>query len=130
MSMTGLTFDWDDVSLEDTLVQEGLLLLTTLFPQEHVWIRTSSSQTGLHVMIAELVWDSNTGQARLVPISMSVAEQMKYRQQFVEFGLECSGRMISDTLRQSTTLQTSRVFGIKNGNKSLPWQSCVEVLNT
>ena len=28
--MTGLTFDWDDASLEDELVQSGLQLLTTL----------------------------------------------------------------------------------------------------
>ena len=55
---------------------------------------------------------------------------MQYRHQFVEFGLECSGRLVSDTIRQTTTLQTSRVFGIKNGNRSEKWISCIEVLNT
>ena len=128
--MTGLTFDWDDVSLADTKVIEGLTLLTTLFPIEQIWIRTSSSKTGMHVMIADLLWDTTTGRSQLHPVAMSVSEQMQYRHQFVEFGLECSGRLVSDTIRQTTTLQTSRVFGIKNGNRSEEWISCIEVLNT
>ena len=53
--MTGLTFDWDDASLDDELVQSGLQLLTTLFPIENIWVRVSSSKTGLHVMIGELL---------------------------------------------------------------------------
>ncbi len=128
--MTGLTFDWDDVSLADTKVIEGLTLLTTLFPIEQIWIRTSSSKTGMHVMIADLLWDTTNGRSQLHPVAMSVSEQMQYRHQFVEFGLECSGRLVSDTIRQTTTLQTSRVFGIKNGNRSEEWISCIEVLNT
>ncbi len=128
--MTGLTFDWDDASLEDELVQSGLQLLTTLFPIENIWIRVSSSKTGLHVMIGELLWNTFLGESILTPIDMSVEDQMRYRHQFVEFGLECSGRLISDTVRQTTTLQTSRVFGIKNGNRSEAWLPCVEVLNT
>ena len=128
--MTGLTFDWDDASLEDELVQSGLHLLTTLFPIENIWIRVSSSKTGLHVMIGELLWNTFLGESILTPIDMSVEDQMRYRHQFVEFGLECSGRLISDTVRQTTTLQTSRVFGIKNGNRSESWLPCVEVLNT
>ncbi len=128
--MTGLTFDWDDASLEDELVQSGLHLLTTLFPIENIWIRVSSSKTGLHVMIGELLWNTFLGESILTPIDMSVEDQMRYRHQFVEFGLECSGRLISDTVRQTTTLQTSRVFGIKNGNRSEAWLPCVEVLNT
>ena len=128
--MTGLTFDWDDVSLADTKVLEGLTLLTTLFPIEQIWIRTSSSKTGMHVMIADLLWNLETGRSQLHPVAMSVDKQMQYRHQFVEFGLECSGRLVSDTIRQTTTLQTSRVFGIKNGNRSDEWISCIEVLNT
>ena len=128
--MTGLTFDWDDASLDDELVQSGLQLLTTLFPIENIWVRISSSKTGLHVMIGELLWNTFLGESILTPIKMSVEDQMRYRHQFVDFGLECSGRLISDTVRQSTTLQTSRVFGIKNGNRSEPWLPCVEVLNT
>ena len=128
--MTGLTFDWDDVSLTDALVIEGLELLTTIFPIEQVWIRVSSSQNGLHIMIAELTWSDTLGYSVLAPIPMSVEKQMEYRHQFVEFGLECSGRLISDTVRQTTSLQTSRVFGIKNGNCSNAWMSCIEVLNT
>jgi hypothetical protein len=128
--MTGLTFDWDDASLEDELVQSGLHLLTTLFPIENIWIRVSSSKTGLHVMIGELRWNTFLGESILTPIDMSVEDQMRYRHQFVDFGLECSGRLISDTVRQTTTLQTSRVFGIKNGNRSEAWLPCVEVLNT
>ena len=128
--MTGLTFDWDDASLDDELVQSGLQLLTTLFPIENIWIRVSSSKTGLHVMIGELLWNTFLGESILTPIQMSVEDQMRYRHQFVDFGLECSGRLISDTVRQSTTLQTSRVFGIKNGNRSEAWLPCVEVLNT
>ena len=128
--MTGLTFDWDDASLEDELVQSGLHLLTTLFPIENIWIRVSSSKTGLHVMIGELRWNTFLGESILTPIDMSVEDHMRYRQQFVDFGLECVGRLISDTVRQTTTLQTSRVFGIKNGNRSEAWLPCVEVLNT
>jgi hypothetical protein len=128
--MTGLTFDWDDVSLADLKVVEGLQLLTTLFPIQQIWIRTSSSKTGMHVMIADLVWDETTGRSQLYPVEMSVDDQMQYRHQFVDFGLECSGRLISDTIRRTTTLQTSRVFGIKNGNRSEEWISCIEVLNT
>ncbi len=128
--MTGLTFDWDDASLDDELVQSGLKLLTTLFPIENIWVRVSSSKTGLHVMIGELLWNTFLGESILTPIKMSVEDQMRYRHQFVDFGLECSGRLISDTVRQSTTLQTSRVFGIKNGNRSEAWLPCVEVLNT
>ena len=128
--MAGLTFDWDDASLEDELVQSGLQLLTTLFPIENIWIRVSSSKTGLHIMIGELLWNTFLGESILTPIDMSVEDQMRYRHQFVEFGLECSGRLISDTVRQTTTLQTSRVFGIKNGNRSEAWLPCVEVLNT
>ena len=128
--MTGLTFDWDDASLDDELVQSGLQLLTTLFPIENIWVRVSSSKTGLHVMIGELLWNTFLGESILSPIKMSVEDQMRYRHQFVDFGLECSGRLISDTVRQSTTLQTSRVFGIKNGNRSEAWLPCVEVLNT
>ena len=111
--MTGLTFDWDDASLDDELVQSSLQLLTTLFPIENIWVRVSSSKTGLHVMIGELLWNTFLGESILTPIKMSVEDQMQYRHQFVDFGLECSGRLISDTVRQSTTLQTSRVFGIK-----------------
>ena len=128
--MTGLTFDWDDASLDDELVQSSLQLLTTLFPIENIWVRVSSSKTGLHVMIGELLWNTFLGESILTPIKMSVEDQMRYRHQFVDFGLECSGRLISDTVRQSTTLQTSRVFGIKNGNRSEAWLPCVEVLNT
>jgi len=128
--MTGLTFDWDDASLDDELVQSGLQLLTTLFPIENIWIRVSSSKTGLHVMIGELLWNTFLGESILTPIQMSVEDQMRYRHQFVDYGLECSGRLISDTVRQTTTLQTSRVFGIKNGNRSEAWLPCVEVLNT
>ena len=128
--MTGLTFDWDDASLDDELVQSGLQLLTTLFPIENIWVRVSSSKTGLHVMIGELLWNTFLGESILTPIDMSVEDQMRYRHQFVDYGLECSGRLISDTVRQTTTLQTSRVFGIKNGNRSEAWLPCVEVLNT
>ena len=128
--MTGLTFDWDDVSLADNKVVEGLQLLTTLFSIEQIWIRTSSSKTGMHVMIANLVWDETTGKSQLYPLHDAFRSQMQYRHQFVDFGLECSGRLISDTIRRTTTLQTSRVFGIKNGNRSDEWISCIEVLNT
>jgi hypothetical protein len=84
----------------------------------------------LHVMVADLQWNTFLGQSILTPIKMSVPDQMKYRHQFVEFGLECSGRLISDTIRQTTSLQTSRVFGIKNGNSSAEWISCIEVLSS
>ena len=93
--MTGLTFDWDDASLDDELVQSGLQLLTTLFPIENIWVRVSSSKTGLHVMIGELLWNTFLGESILTPIKMSVEDQMRYRHQFVDFFLSIGWLVIS-----------------------------------
>lgn len=128
--MTGLTFDWDNVSLDEPKVREGLELLAYDFPLENIWIRVSSSQQGLHVMIAQLIWEVGLGQYILEPIPMISEDQMQYRQKFVKFGLECSGRLRSDIMRQVGNLRTSRVFFNKNGNTATKWQSYLEVLNT
>ena len=43
----GLTFDWDDLSLDDEEVVEALNYLVDEFGTESVWVRVSSSGNGL-----------------------------------------------------------------------------------
>ena len=128
--MSGLTFDWDDVLITDSLVIQGLEKLADLFPIENIWIRTSSSGEGLHVMIASLNWNSVQGQYNLLPIEMESNIQRQYREEFVLFGLECSGRLRSDSMREKSNLRTSRVFINKNGISAEIWTPYIEVLNT
>ena len=45
----GLTFDWDDISFNDDKVQAELEWLCIEFGEEWVWVRESSSKTGLQI---------------------------------------------------------------------------------
>ena len=81
---SGLTFDLDDMTIEDEKVIYLLNWLCDEFGTENVWYRISSSGDGLHVMIGELVISNITGIPELNPILLSTEEQMKYRTQ-VEF---------------------------------------------
>ena len=119
--MVGLTFDWDDVCIQDTKVQAALNNLEEDFPSK-VWYRISSGGTGLHVMIGELSYDTLFGMV-FSPIEMKQDTQFVYRKKFSEepWSLECQGRMFSDQVRSAEGFRTSRVFKSKNGNQSSSW---------
>lgn len=116
---SGLTFDLDDMSIDDERVVKLLNWLLDEFGSEYVWFRTSSSGDGLHVMIAELVYSESLGIPELVPILFPTDVQMKYRE-MVE--IECRGRRISDSYRKQVGMRTSRVFKMKNGRESGEWE--------
>lgn len=119
MNHCGLTFDWDNISIEDERVKDELDWLCSEFGEEYVWYRTSSSGLGLHVMIAEMIYDEVIFDFKLVPLDMSLEEQMRYRE---ETSIECKGRFFSDMLRKKAGLRTSRIFNVKNGNKVGKWR--------
>lgn len=116
---SGLTFDWDNVSIDDDIVQTELNCLVELFGKYSVWYRESSSKTGLHILIGELMFDDQLGVLKLIPLAMDSAEQMRYREQTE---IECRGRMFSDSMRQIAGLRTSRIFTTKNGLHVGSWQ--------
>ena len=115
----GLTFDWDDLSIEDDEVVEALNYLVDEFGAESVWIRVSSSGNGLHILIGELILDEFTGFPKLSPIPMTIDKQMEYR---LADKLECRGRRISDSYRKKVGMRTSRIFQNKNGKKTGEWE--------
>lgn len=115
----GLTFDWDDISLSDDKVQTELEWLCIEFGEEWVWVRESSSKTGLHVMIAELQLNPQTKEFQLIPLPMSVDKQMQYRE---KTEIECRGRFFSDLFRKEMGLRTSRIFSVKNGLDVGKWK--------
>ena len=122
--MSGLTFDWDDTDLENPVVVKALNYLEDKFGWGRVWVRTSSSGDGLHVVIAELtIHDMDMSQV-LVPDEMDTETQFYWRKVFSEkpWSLECRGRFISDSARSQTGFTTSRIFGVKNGKSAGPWQ--------
>jgi|TARA_B110001454_G_C12706126_1_gene428652 hypothetical protein len=120
--MSGLTFDWDDTDLENPVVVKALNYLEDNFGWERVWVRTSSSGGGLHVVIADLTIDMDMTQL-LVPDEMDTETQFYWRKVFSEepWSLECRGRFISDSARSQTGFTTSRIFGVKNGQEAGPW---------
>jgi|TARA_R110002020_G_scaffold282188_3_gene497815 hypothetical protein len=115
----GLTFDWDNLTLEDEEVIQALNYLVDEFGTESVWVRVSSSGTGLHILIGKLILDEFTGFPTLSPIPMGVEEQMQYR---LADKLECRGRRISDSYRKKVGMRTSRIFQNKNGNPTGEWK--------
>jgi len=115
----GLTFEWDDISLSDDKVQAELEWLCIEFGEEWVWVRESSSKTGLHVMIAELQLNPQTKEFQLIPLPMSVDKQMQYRE---KTEIECRGRFFSDLFRKEMGLRTSRIFSVKNGLDVGKWK--------
>jgi hypothetical protein len=117
--ISGLTFDWDDISFDDERVQKELTQLSKEFGKEFIWYRESSSNSGLHVIVAELFFDKVLGNFILVPLPLSFEKQMAYRQQTA---LECRGRNFSDLIRKDFGLRTSRIFSIKNGLAVSEWK--------
>lgn len=119
IQISGLSFDWDNISFEDERVQKELEQLTKEFGNEFIWYRESSSNLGLHVIVAELYFDNITGEFILIPLPLSFEKQMEYRQ---KTKLECRGRNFSDLIRKDFGLRTSRIFAIKNGLSVSPWK--------
>jgi len=116
---SGLTFDWDDVSIDDELVLESLEELVDIFGQGKVWYRVSSSGNGLHIMVGDVFMDDSSGETILQPLPMPSDEQIEYRKRFT---LECRGRLISDSVRKKQGFRTSRIFNTKNGRKVSEWR--------
>ena len=116
---SGLTFDWDDVSIDDGIVQAELEWLCEEFGEDYVWYRVSSSKTGLHVMIGELELHPLSLEFIIVPIPMSVVMQLEYRE---ATQIECRGRFFSDLFRKEMGLRTSRIFSTKNGRDVERWR--------
>tara|TARA_S200002703_G_scaffold135239_1_gene124012 strand:+ start:116 stop:487 length:372 start_codon:yes stop_codon:yes gene_type:complete len=116
---SGLTFDWDDISLEAPEVQRELEWLCEVFGEDYVWYRVSSSKTGLHVMIGEIIYNTQSCTFDVVPLPMSVEKQMEFRERTE---IECRGRFFSDLFRKEMGLRTSRVFSTKNGNRVGEWK--------
>jgi|TARA_R110000824_G_scaffold144965_3_gene313141 hypothetical protein len=117
--ISGLTFDWDNISFDDERVQKELSQLSKEFGKEFIWYRESSSNSGLHVIVAELSFDKVIGDFILVPLPFSFEQQMEYRHQT---DLECRGRNFSDLIRKDFGLRTSRIFSIKNGLSVSEWK--------
>ena len=67
---SGLTFDWDGVSIEEDLVNIELTELFDHFGEGKVWYRVSSSGKGLHIMIADMYYDPPTNKILLRPYSL------------------------------------------------------------
>ena len=115
---SGLTFDWDDLTIENNRVQNALNELALIFGDDKVWYRVSSSGKGLHIMIADIILDEESGESILQPIEMDSEMQIEYRK---SFDLECRGRLISDSVRKTQGFRTSRIFRTKNGKNVSKW---------
>ncbi len=116
---SGLTFDWDDLTIENDKVQTALNELILIFGNDRVWYRVSSSGKGLHIMIADIILDEESGESILQPIEMDSERQIEYRK---SFDLECRGRLISDSVRKTQGFRTSRIFRTKNGKNVSKWR--------
>jgi len=87
---SGLTFDWDNVSIDDGIVQAELEWLCEEFGEDYVWYRESSSKTGLHVLIGQIELHPITLEFNIVPLKMGVEKQLEYRE---TTQIECRGRV-------------------------------------
>lgn len=126
--MATLNFDWDDVSSDDVIVVKALRLLDSAFGSGRVWYRLSSSGTGLHVMVAELVPIDDAYDLRLVPVDFDEQLVLEWRQKLMDdpYGLECDGRFRADRERLSHGFRIGRIFGTKNLATSGRWNCFVE----
>ena len=116
---SGLTFDWDNVSIDDGIVQAELEWLCEEFGEDYVWYRVSSSKTGLHVLIGQIELHPITLDFNIVPLKMGVEKQLEYRE---NTQIECRGRFFSDLFRKKMGLRTSRIFSTKNGRDVGDWK--------
>ena len=113
-----LTFDWDDVSISNSKVQQALSQLTEYFGPERVWYRISSSGQGLHVLVGEL-----DNKLILRPMTVEEPDAFRWRSYFHSppFELECGGRLRADNVRQAHGFPTGRLFSHKDEHEAGPW---------
>ena len=125
-----LTFDWDEVTVGDSRVQEALACLIEEFGNYQVHVRVSSSGEGLHVVIAERTYDHDNGKSHLIPHPLEPEQSQQWRIKFAEepWLLECKGRLESDRPRAQVGLAIGRLFGNKNGALSGPWMLATQCL--
>ena len=114
-----LTFDWDAVSLQDTLVQNGLAKLSQDFPNNTIYYRISASGTGIHAIISP----KNSTPS---PIEVEDEDALEYRRDMVAFGLEDDWRLKGDEVRVLRGLPTSQLWEWKDGKKAGEWIKYVE----
>jgi hypothetical protein len=112
-----LTFDWDDITLEESLAQEGINELKNRFPNKYIFCRVSSSGNGLHLVISD---DSN----KIVPTDFTDEEVIQHRTDFLEMGLECGGRLRTDLRRKAVGTKWGRLFSYKDGKPCGEWFLC------
>ena len=113
--MMRLTFDWDSVGLEDTIVQNGLAKLSQDFPAYDVYYRISASGTGIHAIISPPNSQTPT------PIEMDSEDALNYRKQMVSFGLEDEWRLKGDIVRVERGMPTSQLWEWKDGKQAGAW---------
>ena len=118
--MMRLTFDWDSVGLEDTIVQQGLAKLFKDFPHFDVYYRHSASMTGIHAIISPKDLPTPT------PIEMKDEDALEYRKEMVAFGLEDEWRLWGDEVRVERGMPTSQLWEWKDGRKAGEWTKYVE----
>lgn len=116
--MAILSFDWDDVSIDNKTVQQALCQLTAEYGPEMVWYRVSSSGQGLHVLVAGI-----DEQFHLRPVSIPETESFRWRTHFFEppYELECGGRLRADNERCAHGFSTGRLFSHKNQTSAGEW---------
>ena len=113
--MMRLTFDWDSVGLEDTIVQNGLAKLSQDFPKYHIYYRLSASGHGIHAIISPPNAQTPT------PLEMESEDALNYRKEMVSFGLEDEWRLKGDIVRVNRGLPTSQLWEWKDGKQAGEW---------
>ena len=108
-----LTFDWDDIDLQDERAQKGLQELKKRF--EHIFYRISSSGHGLHFIISD-------SKEQIIPKDFTEEEVISHRQDFLDMDLECGGRFRTDLLRRQAGTTWGRLFTVKNGKTCGEWR--------
>jgi len=118
-----LTFDWDDMDITDPIVEEAMSELNNRFGYGNIWYRVSSSGDGLHIILANLVWNNTLGKMEMTPLDFADDFTLAIRKEFSEppWGLECKGRLISDSVRTKNGFRTGRIFSTKNGKAAGEW---------
>ena len=109
-----LTFDWDDISLEEDLAKAGIEELKVRFPNNYIYCRVSSSGEGLHLVIS----DSNE---KIIPTDFTDEEVIQHRTDFLTIGLECGGRLRTDLRRKAVGTKWGRLFSFKDGKPCGAW---------
>ena len=122
-----LTFDWDDVEYDEPIVQTAMKELQHRYGFGNDWYRISSSGEGIHVIIANLLWNGNLGIMEITPQEFENEFTLTIRKEFSEppWGLECKGRLISDSVRTKNGFRTGRIFSAKNDKSAGEWLAYV-----